>query len=38
MHTTVPVHYAELFRWTLGGAVLLLLLELGVAAVRAPLP
>jgi Ca-activated chloride channel family protein len=36
--TKVPVHYADLFQWTLGGAVLLLLLELIIAAVRGPLP
>lgn len=33
-----PMHYAELFRWSLGSAIVLLLLEMAVAAVRAPLP
>lgn len=32
------VRYAELFRWPLGAAVLALLFELGLAAVRAPVP
>jgi Ca-activated chloride channel family protein len=38
IHTTTPVQYAELFRWSLGSAVFLFLLELSIAAVRAPLP
>lgn len=36
--STVPAHYAEIFRWPLGAMIVLLLLELGISAVRAPLP
>jgi Ca-activated chloride channel family protein len=38
IESTVPAHYAEIFRWPLGAMVVLLLLELGISAVRAPLP
>lgn len=38
VQTTTYVRYTELFRWPLGVAVLALLLELGLAAVRAPVP
>ena len=36
--STSYTHYKELYRWPLGLAIVLLLLELSVAAVRAPLP
>lgn len=38
VQSTTYVRYAELFRWPLGLAVLALMLELGVAAKRAPVP
>lgn len=38
VQSTTYVRYTELFRWPLGVAVLALVLELGVAAVKAPLP
>jgi Ca-activated chloride channel family protein len=38
IHATTYVRYTELFRWPLGAALLLLLLELTLSAVRAPLP
>ncbi len=38
VQSTTYVRYTELFRWPLGVAVLALLLELSVAAVKAPLP
>jgi Ca-activated chloride channel family protein len=38
VQSTTYVRYSELFRWPLGLAVIALLLELTVAAVRAPLP
>lgn len=38
VQSTTYVRYSELFRWPLGLAVVALLLELSVAAVRAPLP
>ena len=36
--STAYTHYTELFRWPLGAAIVFLLLELSIAAVRAPLP
>jgi Ca-activated chloride channel homolog len=38
VQSTTYVRYSELFRWPLGIAVIALLVELGVAAVKAPLP
>jgi Ca-activated chloride channel family protein len=38
VQSTTYVRYSELFRWPLGLAVLALLTELGMAAVKAPLP
>jgi Ca-activated chloride channel family protein len=38
VQSTTYVRYTELFRWPLGLAVIALMIELGVAAVRAPLP
>lgn len=38
VQSTTYVRYSELFRWPLGLAVIALLIELGVAAVKAPLP
>ncbi len=38
VQSSTYVRYTELFRWPLGVAVVALLLELSVAAVRAPLP
>lgn len=38
VQSTTYVRYSELFRWPLGVAVLALLTELGMAAVKAPLP
>jgi Ca-activated chloride channel homolog len=38
VQSTTYVRYSELFRWPLGIAVIALLIELGVAAVKAPLP
>ncbi|HXC25638.1 MAG TPA: VWA domain-containing protein [Gemmatimonadaceae bacterium] len=38
IQTTSYTHYRELFRWPLGIAIVLLLIELSIAAVRAPLP
>lgn len=38
VQSTTYMRYTELFRWPLGLAVLALVLELGVAAVKAPLP
>jgi Ca-activated chloride channel homolog len=38
VQSTTYVRYSELFRWPLGLAVLALLIELSVAAVKAPLP
>lgn len=38
VQSTTYVHYSELFRWPLGLALVALLIELGVAAVKAPLP
>ncbi len=38
VQSTTYVRYTELFRWPLGVAVVALMLELGIAAVKAPLP
>lgn len=38
VQSTTYVRYTELFRWPLGLAVVALMLELGIAAVKAPLP
>jgi Ca-activated chloride channel family protein len=38
VQSTTYVRYTELFRWPLGFALLALLIELSVAAVKAPLP
>lgn len=38
VQSTTYVRYTELFRWPLGFAIVVLLLELSVAAVKAPLP
>lgn len=38
VQSTTYVRYTELFRWPLGLAIIALMIELGVAAVRAPLP
>ena len=38
VQSSTYVRYTELFRWPLGLAVLALVLELGIAAVRAPIP
>lgn len=38
VQTATYVRYSELFRWPLGVAVLALMFELGLAAVRAPVP
>ena len=38
VQSTTYVRYSELFRWPMGLAILALLTELGMAAVRAPLP
>jgi Ca-activated chloride channel family protein len=38
IESTVPAHHADVFRWPLGAMIVLLLLELGISAVRAPLP
>ena len=38
IQATVPAHHAELFRWPLGVMIVLLLLELWISAVRAPIP
>jgi Ca-activated chloride channel family protein len=36
--STVQAHYADVFRWPLGAMMVLLLLEVWIAAVRAPIP
>src|SRR5665213_4156946 len=38
VQSTTYVRYTELFRWPLGFALTALLIELGVAAIKAPLP
>lgn len=38
VQSTTYVRYSELFRWPMGLAVIALLVELGMAAVKAPLP
>lgn len=38
VQTATYIRYSELFRWPLGLAALALLVELGIAAVRAPVP
>lgn len=38
IRSAVPAHYAELFRWPLGAMILLLVLELWLSAVQAPIP
>ena len=38
VQSTVPAHYAELFRWPLGAMIGLLMLELWISAMWAPIP
>ena len=38
IHSTVQAHYEEVFRWPLGMMIVLFVLELGIAAVRGPIP
>lgn len=38
IQSTVQAHYEEIFRWPLGVMIVLLMLELWIAAMRAPIP